>query len=407
MRRSKIPAPCTNLTVTLTSGALVAKAPMHVCIVVHQLGRGGVERVAAILANGFAERGIQTELLVCVEGGPADDVLKGLVGDQVAIRFFGKTSGHRPWDLIHAFTKVGRYLRVRKPQAILSAGNSVALFSVLLTRLYCRTNTFLFVKTTNPVLRPYQSALNRIFRRLWYTPVFRFSDGVLTLTDSESATLIGAFPYLREKLLTVSNPYVTDEHFVRNSSVPGAVEEGTRLIVAAGRLQRQKRFDVLLDAFATVRSLHDCRLAILGDGEDRQALMARAESLGIADRVDWPGFVSNVSAWLERADLFVLSSDYEGLPAVVLEALAHDCPVVSTDCFLGARELLDGAARCDVIPVRDRGAVASAIIKSLNDPASVSDLHRLADPYRIGPALDSHIQAMKELMQRHRNTDSP
>src|SRR6185503_9029583 len=101
----------------------------------------------------------------------------------------------------------------------------------------------------------------------------------------------------------------------------------------------------------------DARLTILGDGPLRHSLEALARSLGIADRVDTPGY-GDVLPRLRQADLFVLSSDYEGLPAVVLEALASGVPVVTSDSFLAAREMLEGAPGCAVVPIRDPDALA-------------------------------------------------
>ncbi|MFT5131559.1 MAG: glycosyltransferase involved in cell wall biosynthesis [Gammaproteobacteria bacterium] len=99
---------------------------------------------------------------------------------------------------------------------------------------------------------------------------------------------------------------------------------------------------MLLQTVDLVRNSIDCRLLVLGDGKDRQALEALTKTLGITLLIDMPGFVSDVEEYLASSGLFVLSSDYEGLLAVVLEALAHNISVVSTDPFLAARELLKG-----------------------------------------------------------------
>ena len=104
---------------------------------VHQLGWGGVERVAAILANGFAKRKIETELLVCAKGGPGEDELRAIIGENASVHYFRQTQGSRLMDLLKGFTKVGRYLYETKPKIVLSAGNNVSLFSLLLVRLYC------------------------------------------------------------------------------------------------------------------------------------------------------------------------------------------------------------------------------------------------------------------------------
>lgn len=382
------------------SKTLPSHAPAHVCIVLHQLGRGGVDRVAAILANGFATRGIRTELLVCAKGGEAEDALINVIGDKVVVRFFRQTSGNRVKDLLLGFRKMGRYLQSTRPSVVLSAGNNASMVSLLLTRRYCPRWTRLFIKTTNPVLRPHGKLYKRFFRRLWYIVIFRLCDGVLTLTDSESTFLLKSFPYLRDRLLTVSNPYITTNCIAADNKASTSNKEKTKLIVAVGRMQKQKRFDVLLQAFDKVRQTRDCRLVILGDGEYREVLEKMVISLGISNLVEMPGYVTDVQEWFSKSDLFVLSSDYEGLPAVVLEALSQNCPVVSTDCFHGVQDLLDGATNCYVIPTGDPDALADAIVKSIEQTADTSELYRLTESYQIDAAIDSHIDAMSQIIQK-------
>jgi hypothetical protein len=133
---------------------------------------------------------------------------------------------------------MGEYLRTSRPNLILSAGNSVGMFSLILTRLFCNWKTRVFIKITNPVLRPYNGTCRDFFRRLWYTPIFRFCDGVLTLTNAQTRRLRENFPYIKDMVVTVSNRYIAVE------DIPDPEREYTRspkepkLIIAIGRLQK-------------------------------------------------------------------------------------------------------------------------------------------------------------------------
>ena len=382
---------------------LTPYAPLRVSIILHQLGWGGVERVAAILANGFAKRGIETELLVCAKGGPGEDELRAIIGENASVHYFRQTQGSRLMDLLKGFTKMGRYLHETKPEIVLSAGNNVNLFSLLLVRLSCPGPTRLFVKTTNPVARLHDSRFKHFIRRACYSLIFRYCDGVLSLCEEEVSMLRKSFPNTSDKFIAVYNPYIIDAISPKTTASATRAKDAPKNLIAVGRLHHQKRFDVLLHAFAKVRNDVDCRLVILGEGEDRTKLQALSTQLGIAHLIQMPGFVSNVPEWLAKADLFVLSSDYEGLPAVVLEALAFNCPVVATDSFPGARALLEAATRCDVTPIRNADALASAIINSLGKSSSTKELSRLTNKYRISAAIDSHIDSLS-LFMHHEQT---
>ena len=386
----------------MSRATLPPYAPVRISIILHQLGWGGVERVAAILANGFAKRKIETELLVCAKGGPGEDELRAIIGENASVHYFRQTQGSRLMDLLKGFTKVGRYLYETKPKIVLSAGNNVSLFSLLLVRLYCPGPTRLFVKTTNPVFRPHDSRFKQFIRRACYSLIFRYCDGVLSLCEEEVSILRKSFPNVSDKFIAVHNPYITDAISPKTTASTDRAKDVPKYLIAVGRLHHQKRFDVLLHAFAKVRNDVDCRLVILGEGEDRTKLQVLSTKLDIAHLIQMPGFVSNVPEWLVRADLFVLSSDYEGLPAVVLEALAFNCPVVATDSFPGARALLEAATRCDVTPIRDADALASAITNSLNKGDSTKELFRITSKYQISAAIDSHIDTLSLLMHQSR-----
>ena len=373
---------------------------MRVSIILYNLGLGGVAHVAAYLASGFTERGIETELLVCAEGGPGEDKLRTVIGENVSVHYFVPTSGIRLWDMLKGFTKMGRYLRETKPKVILSAGNNVNSFSALLVGLYCPRSTRLFVKTTSPVVRPRDNLLIQLIHRICHALIFYYCDGVLSQGEEDSTILRKSFPKISNKFVAVNNPLITNAFSSKTTKLSGRAKAAPKNLIAIGRLCIAKRFDVLLHAFAKVRNYVDCQLVILGEGEDRNKLQMLSTQLGIAHLIQMPGFVSDVPEWLARADLFVLSSDYEGLPGVVLEALAVNCPVVATDCFPDARALLGTATRCSVTPIGDVDALASAIYNSLKNKENTMELSSLTDKYRVSAAVDSHINALRLFMQQ-------
>jgi glycosyltransferase involved in cell wall biosynthesis len=151
-------------------------------------------------------------------------------------------------------------------------------------------------------------------------------------------------------------------------SQPGDLPEwggAGRRILSVGTLKPQKNHLLLLDAFARMAQPGD-RLAIVGEGSERAAIEQAAEKLGIASQLLLPGYAPAPERWYASADLFVLSSDYEGFANVVAEALGHGLTVVSTDCPSGPAEILDGLGR--LVPVGDAVAMAEAIDAALAAP---------------------------------------
>jgi len=133
-----------------------------------------------------------------------------------------------------------------------------------------------------------------------------------------------------------------------------------RIVLAVGRFTKVKGFDLLIKAFAGIAIAYaDWDLVILGEGPERSDLEAQVEALGLGHRVKLPGRAGNMPDWYARADLFVMSSHFEGFPLVLVEAMAHGCPAVSFDCDTGPRDIIrdemDGRL---VRPVSDTGAVS-------------------------------------------------
>ena len=159
----------------------------------------------------------------------------------------------------------------------------------------------------------------------------------------------------------------------------------------------QKRFDLLIRAFARVQRT-DARLIILGDGSDRKRLEQLVRSLGLTARVTLPGYVSDVAGWLKRANLFILPSRYEGLPAVALEAMAANCPVLSTDCFASARALLRMAPGCGIIEKADPLNLAQLIDSRLEGERPTT-LRAIAQGHSVTGGIADHVKALCALWE--------
>lgn len=364
-----------------------------IAITVHRLGQGGVDRVAVLLANGFQAAGFATDLIVFARGGKGEAVLSALIHPAVRVVFLRGEHGSRLADLgrgLHAFV---RYLRRERPLAVLSSGNNMNWVTTLGHLLARAGSAPLFLKLTNPVLRPKDLPLKRRYRRFVYSRVFARAAAILPLSAAEGREVAAMFPAATGKLRPVVNPYVTNAMLRVGDIRPAGEPSPAPELISIGRLQSQKNLGLLLDALADPGLAH-CRLTILGDGPEREALDRQIARLGLGGRVAMPGFQPDVLAWLARADLFVLTSHYEGLPAVLMEAIACGCAVATTDCFPAAHEIFDPIPGCLVVSDTMPAALATAIKSALAESRHPAALRSAASAYHVDAAILSHLAAL-------------
>ena len=370
---------------------------MRILLITHSLATGGTDRVAVHIANGFARR-FETTLLHVRK--PTAAGLVDMIDPAVQRISLEQDKTSRALDLVAASAALVREVRRLKPDVIIATGNNNSLFSMVGHLANPNRAGRFAVKITNPVVR----AKDKWFKRAFRTALYRFVLGrcaqILALSSGEARMLTALYPSLADRVRVVHNPYVTDAMIAvgdrrnRDAGAGDGRSDGAGDFLTLGRLHPQKNLPLLLDAWAAA-GLRDVRLKIAGEGALLDSLVARARSLGIEGTVDFLGYRSDVPELLSTAQCLVLSSDYEGLPAVALEAFAAGCPVVSTDCFPAAAELVGGAPGCRLVPRRDVAALAAALRDVAATPTSdVAALQARARPYAVGNAVESHIAAL-------------
>ena len=368
-----------------------------ILMTMHRMSQGGADRVAVLLANGFHAAGIPIDFLLLRSGGEGEEALSSLFHPGVRVHVAGAPMGSRHLELVRGIEAIRTLASAVEPSVVLASSSNMGLVTGIAGRSLRRRGTSVAMKLTNPVIRPRDRfAVQRAYRRNLYRFIFHQHDKILTLTDAETSELKASYPEVSDRFVTVPNAYVPTELLSEKPRQRLTRAQGPRLLTLA-RMMPQKRLDVLLHAFARVKH-PEARLTILGDGPLRVSLESLARSLGISDRVEMPGFVEDVLPALRHADLFVLSSDYEGLPAAVIEALACNVPVVTTDCFPGARSMLGQSAHCAVTPIGDAAKLAGAIDRALAS-GTPSGLRELAAGYGIEASIAAHERVMRSLMR--------
>ena len=358
--------------------------------------QGGADRVAVLLANGFVRAGIPCGIFLLREGGEGRAALLQLLDPAVILRSAGPSLGSRHLDLIRGISAIRREVARSEPALVLASSNNMGLVTRLAAGARSGAGPRYAMKVTNPVVRPRdRGPFLRFYRHHLYGFIFRRYERILTLTLPERDRLSHMYPADAAKFETVPNPYVSQAML---DGTGQRRRSGPPIILALARMMPQKRLDRLLRAFA-MANCTDARLVILGDGPERPRLERLSRSLGLAGRVEMPGFVEDVVPWLRRADVYALSSDYEGLPAVVIEALACNVPVVTTNCFDGAEALLAQAEGCFVVPRTDLSAFARALDASLASTGSHNGLREIASGYVIERAVAAHVEELRPLLR--------
>ena len=240
-----------------------------------------------------------------------------------------------------------------------------------------------------PVAGRFQWFKRRILHRL-----YNKSAQVLAVSDGAREAAIRFYGIRPDRILTLRNGVDTD-WVLEQSTQPidndwwtrdKQIETASRVvrIVSAGRLNQQKGFHLLIDALVQVRQkIHDVelRLAILGDGPHRESLEQQIADLKLSDVVHLPGFQGNAIAWYRSADVFVLPSLVEGMPNVLLEAMACGTPVISSDCHSGPAEILGGGRYGRLVPPGNINALRESLTAALLDPAGIRQTAAIAQSH--------------------------
>lgn len=354
----------------------------------HDLRGGGAERVMLNLAKGMLEAGRSvTLILVNAEG----DYLQQIPPAATVINL------GRP-NVFRAVPDMISYLRRNPGVTVLSALPHVNV-ALLLAKLISRAPARVVVSEHNHISWKSRGRKN-LRQRITYFLVpllYRLAHRVIAVSQGVGQD-IKAFAHLpKGRVICIYNPSYSRRILQQSREPPDHPwfgDGGPDIILAAGRLHKQKAYDVMLRAVAIVRRSKDVRLLVLGEGEERAALQALALELGIEGAVSFAGFAANPYAMMARARMFVMSSAWEGLPTVLIEALACNLPIVSTDCPSGPREILDGGRYGRLVPVGDPIALAEAIGQCLEEPRK-SDGRSRAECYSVEASTQAYLEVLE------------
>ncbi len=345
---------------------MIKKSP-HIAIFLSNIGGGGAERVMLNLAQGMVQRGIQVDLVLGKAWGPH---LKKIPPQVKLVDLKSNGILGKLWSL-------SRYLKQKKPLVLLSGmhyANEIAIGANFLAGGF----TKIVVSEHNTISRAIQQTSNtrKLLIPILVKYLYPLADSVVAVSQ-EAAKDLSQFTNLSlERICSIYNPVISSELQAKSQAAiehPWFLNNDCPIILGVGKLFPQKDFPTLIRAFALVRKERSARLVILGWGSLRSQLEALVEELGLQDDVAFLGYVQNPYPYMVRAGVFVLSSAWEGLPTVLIEAMALGTPVISTDCPSGPAEILDHGKYGWLTPVGDSKTLAKAILSVLDGQSKKID----------------------------------
>lgn len=382
-----------------------------VAVFIQSLKGGGAERSTVNLVNALAREGISVDLLVAdIEGVFTGQVSKrvNLVKIEkigfwkavfsISIRnlfylflLFLTPGSPKP---LRAIPAIADYLKQSKPSVLMSVlayGNVASVVAADRVGLTTRV----VIGQRNYLSKEYERRAG--WRRTLVKPAlgyfYRKASVIVSVAKAAATDLCETLAIPEDRVVTIYNAVANAELHEQSREAmdhPWFNHKDRPVILAAGKLKPQKDFVTLLHAFQNVRREMDARLVILGDGPELGKLKQLAADLNVQDDVSFEGFVVNPFKFMRNADLFVLSSAFEGLPGVLIQALACGCPVVSTDCPSGPHEILEAGDYGDLVEVGNPDALATAIIHNLTVSHDRDRLRRRGADFSEGAAVSNY-----------------
>ena len=323
---------------------------------------GGAEKVMINLGKAFAAKGHSCEFVVADSRGPLRELHDLDVIDL-------KTGRIR-----YSIIPLAKYLIERKPD-VLVAAHERANVCAMIARQLAGSRTKVVVTChidysyTNRNDKSINFKITKLLARHYYMKAIK----VVTVSEGAKQEIVKVLKLNPDHIKVIYNPVISNDLFLNSDATledPWLASNKLPLIVAVGSLTHHKDHSTLISAFAEFRKIVESKLVILGEGPLRAGLEQKIRTLNIADYVHMPGFVLNPYAYLKRASCFVLSSIWEALPTVLIEALALGVPIVSTYCAHGPTEILNNGEYGYLVPPCNAELMKNAIVEAFKHPRS-------------------------------------
>ncbi|MDY6933070.1 MAG: glycosyltransferase [Spirochaetota bacterium] len=330
--------------------------------VIPSLAGGGAERVLLTLFNNLSNEKYEISLVLFIKQGK---FLNELPPD-INIIDIDKMSR---WDFFNLIFRLRKVIKDIKPASIIG----MYYYSSIIAVLSClfindRPKIIVCEHGSHSAFLPTTRA--RHLKKLLMKFSYRKADKIVAISQHMKENLIVDLKLKPANITVINNPIPVK--LIKEQALDSIADDllnykKGQIIISLGRLTQQKRFDRLIRAFSLVLQQKEVYLIILGQGELLNDLQNLVDELNVKKFVRFLGFKDNPFAWLSKADIFVLSSDWEGLPMVILEAMACGTPVIATDCPTGPKEIIINGENGFLVQMNDEKALAEAMLALLKD----------------------------------------
>ena len=363
----------------------------RIAIFLPSLTGGGAERMAVRLANEFSSRGFEIHLVLANNEGP----YSSSVSDNIEV--FDLNAIQLPgYRMMGSLPSLIQYLNDSTPDVLLSLMTHTNIVALLAKR-FVKHNQRVVVSERNHLAEKVSGSDSLLTNFLppLVRITYRDADHIIPISNGVAESLVTTCDLSTSNMTVIYNPAYSPEILRKSQKSTDhkwLVNDEYATILGVGRLTKQKNFAYLIKAFRRIRDQNErTRLIILGEGSQRNALSSLIGKYSLEEYVDLPGFVENPFKYMAGADVFVLSSLWEGFGNVIVESLACGTPVVSTDCPSGPAEILNNGEFGNLVPMNDHQVLAEEIIQSLNEETPAELLQTRAMDFSIGNVSNEYL----------------
>ncbi|GEM_PF-1181084 len=343
--------------------------PLYISFLLAKFSAGGAQSVMVNLANSMTQKGVQVDFVVADCEGP----------------FFKQVSPAvniidlKTKKMTRSLFRLVTYLKNNRPDVLLATQKHTNIVACLI-KFFPKISTRIILRPSSTPSISYQNGT--IKDKIIYQIAricYPFADYYIGQSEGQSADFCSFYRVSKQKIKTIPNPIISKKmiELAEEKCEHAWLEEDSPILISIGRSCVAKDFKTLIKAFAIVRKEKACRLFILGDMESEgTAIYKELKELIKANHLEedicFPGFVKNPFPYLRQADIYILSSIYEGLPGALIQAMALGCNVVATDCPNGPKEIIERGTSGILVPIRDYAALAKGMLYHLNYPTRPS-----------------------------------